>query len=513
MSSIIAKIAQESSMRGRWHEISAAIWNAERLKVMMWLAVAIGVTGRICTFSGEPLWFDETFTGVIATQSNFASFFEWISYEIGGPVYYSLLWFWQSLAGDSNNALRFPSLIFSLLSLVIAVRATELSDRTRLVYVALTALTASSYLQANEARSYALLALLCGLQLLAFIRLLRRPTTPNAIVWVSISTTAILTHYHAGFISLIQGLIYLGYCKRTALKTWPAILCLTPAIVWLEIQYNCLSSYAAPGNNWYSLLNIEQVPLIVPIALGFGWLAYLISAIAIYFGIGWFARRSTKAPLEKDYAPVLAALSGVLAVLAITALAMILPSFSPRYLFPSGPAVLLGAALALAHLGQVSTKALLYALMVLAAFSASFWVQLMTLTGDRNPLAFERASAWIMANGDPQRVVYYWDNPTGDFSSVNHLRDVGGFFFAREGHYPQIVIPRGLSAETDPNKHLGELAGSDGRTAIMWLADKGVPGTHAILHDERLSHNPAWRCHKFGSSHLFVLACLPVAKD
>lgn len=488
------------------------------LVIVAMLAFVVGIVGRLATFAGQPLWFDETFTGVIATQPDLPHFYRWVVMELGGPVYYGLVWLWQSVAGASNASLRFPSLLFSVATLFIAARNRVLDQSVRMVLVALLSLAMTGYLQSAEARSYALLTLVALVQALAFLALLREPVLRKAAIWVGLSCLAILIHYHAAVVSLMQGLLYLGYRRRRALETWPALFALLPAIVWGDLQFAFLSAYAAPGSNWYVVLPASALWLLLPATIPFGILAYVLCILSLWPLARNLLARLRQGPAragvpsgavgpDRDAAPGLTALSGVLAALLIVLVGMIVPSFTVRYLVPATPAILLGMALGLAALHRVRPLIVEAALLLLTVFSAVFWMRLMHYNGTLKPLNFEPASAWVMANGDPRRVVFFWDNPTGDISGEDHLAEVGNFFFTREGRPMQIAIPRGMGRDADPNGPLRQLAGPGG--AVIWLVDKNVPGTRAVRHPETFTSDPAWHCRKFGKDRLHVLACLP----
>jgi len=59
-----------------------------------------------------PLWLDENFSAAIATQPTFNGLLEWCLSELSGPLYYSVLWSWEKVAGNENIALRIPSMLF-----------------------------------------------------------------------------------------------------------------------------------------------------------------------------------------------------------------------------------------------------------------------------------------------------------------------------------------------------------------------------------------------------------------
>src|SRR5580658_2244629 len=84
------------------------------LLFLLLASIAVGIAHRLLVGWMTPLWLDETFTGVIATQPDSASLMEWCLVELSGPVYYVTIWLWEKIAGPGDIALRAPSLVFSI---------------------------------------------------------------------------------------------------------------------------------------------------------------------------------------------------------------------------------------------------------------------------------------------------------------------------------------------------------------------------------------------------------------
>lgn len=494
------------------HGARLLAWLASLSMLEKWalVAIAAGSIARLAVFQDRPLWFDETFTAVIATQTSYGKLLSWMLMELGGPVYYLTAWCWEAVAGESNTALRLPSLVFSFAAVAVAA-TTRTLDRTQgLVFAAMLALLPSAYYDTANARSYSMLVLLAVVQLLAFIRLLRDPKLANACMWTGLSTLAILTHYHFAVLCLVQGLIYLGVHRMAAVRTWPSMLLVVPAFAWGAAQYDFLSTYARPGNNWYTRLEVVQLLLVPPMLLPFGKLAYPL-ALGAAIGAGARIARALGAARQRLTAEQWAALAGVGATALLLAVGMIVPSFTGRYVIPYMPAVSLGVALWLVRMARNLPRIAGYALLMLCVNSMAAAYHLAVSTDNRwNNFNFQVASDWIMDSGAaPQRVVFFWDNPTGDISIPKYMKEVGGYFFRRAGQHPDIVIPRGVGPDTDPNQMLPRLAGADGKGAFIWLADKAVRGTRAIRYPESFSGDPSWRCHRYGTDAMVMLACVP----
>ena len=95
---------------GSMHPKFEAYWRA----LLIGGALLIGISGRILYGNGAPFWFDETFSGVIASQPTFGRLLDWCLNELTGPAYYMPLWLWAKVAGTGDAALRLPSLLLSI---------------------------------------------------------------------------------------------------------------------------------------------------------------------------------------------------------------------------------------------------------------------------------------------------------------------------------------------------------------------------------------------------------------
>ena len=102
--------------------------------------ITAAVLARIVAGLGTPLWFDETFSAVIASQPTAAAMVDWCRSEIGGPVYYMLLWLWAQLFGTSAVALRSLSFAASVAAPALIAWRGHPDRATRWTWAALLAL-------------------------------------------------------------------------------------------------------------------------------------------------------------------------------------------------------------------------------------------------------------------------------------------------------------------------------------------------------------------------------------
>jgi mannosyltransferase len=163
--------------------------------------VVFGALVRFGTLSTQSLWADEGFTAQIAGHSLSSAVSQVPHTESTPPLYYALAWVWAHVFGSSAFALRsLPALLGTLtVAAVFWAGVPLLSRRAALGAAGLTAVSPIMVWDSQEARAYALLALLCVLALGFFVRALRRERRAWLLGWAACSAAALATHYFAVF--------------------------------------------------------------------------------------------------------------------------------------------------------------------------------------------------------------------------------------------------------------------------------------------------------------------------
>ena len=176
------------SQRTRWE----LIWGAPFAVVLIGYALRIW---RLSAFSLNPDEFDSI---LFATMPIGQLFNALATYEPHPPFYYVFLHVWLIIAGQTELAVRFPSVAFG----TIAIAGAYSSGRAiggRSAGVAAAAILAASQfsiLHAQDARMYAALQAWIALYLAGLVRYLQGPTRLNACVVVAAGLLAAYTHYH-----------------------------------------------------------------------------------------------------------------------------------------------------------------------------------------------------------------------------------------------------------------------------------------------------------------------------
>ncbi len=491
--------------------VSTSLFSGDVPRTVIITAFLLFIANILASGLLTPLWLDEGFSATIATQPSIARLIDWCLNELSGPLYYSLLWAWEKVAGDSNPALRVPSLVFLMAAPALLLwRGHE--DRTiRNLWALSIALWQPGFGVATEARPYSLMLFLGCVQAVCFLRLMRAPSTTHAAIWAGASSLAVLTHYHAAVISGIQGISYLVIWRRTALRTWPAVFVLLPMTTWIFWHLRIVLDYAGSGNSWYQLLNWSEA-LFVPLFL-VGSVVALITLgfmLPIWAYVRFGRYRSTEYAFHRRTPELVLICTGLLSAAFVVALGFLRPSFSMRYLLPYIGAVSLFIPVILRDVKRLVPAAPMAIILLLIGSALPPLVGRLSnpLDDHRYGFNFEQSSNWIMRNSNTRTLVYLWDNPTARMGKVEKLADVGGFFFRRQGRSVDVLIPR-YAMNADPAPAVMALARQRPDTAIIWAYDTGVPNTSALLHPPRLSQDKRWKCQNFGRGSVTVLTCIP----
>jgi hypothetical protein len=481
------------------------------LPMLCWVSLAVGLACRLFAGINAPLWFDETFSAAIAGQESWHGAVRWMMTELSGPTYYTMLFGWERMAGDSNVALRLPSLILSIATPLLVLWRGHPDARVRMMWAAITALSVIGFDSATQARPYAMLFLLASAQAIAFLRMIDNPRTGTALLWTSLSALMILTHYHGAVISGLEGIAFLALCRMRAVRAWPALLPLIPMAAWMAVHIPFMLSYAKTDTVWYGTLTLKSLWMIPSLLTGLAWPGViLLAAMLMSFGYDLMMAVRRRADWPYSTGETALVICGIASLTIVVGAGFILPSFTVRYLLPYVPALLAGVAL---WTRRMAGPVPMIAAPLLCAMIGSAVAQLAGYIRDpqsdfRYVFNFEQPSHWFAAQG-VDRLVVLWDSPTASLSDPDgHIASIGGYFLRREGLKPDVVAlpwPR----EGDPNRLLIEMAGTKPHTAILWAYDASVPGTRGHSYPWRIPQiDPHWQCRNFGRATITVLGCI-----
>lgn len=181
---------------------------SRRIPLALALVCVVGAVLRFATLDGQSLWYDETVTGQLMRTDFHAMFSALGDSESTPPLYYVLAWLWTQVAGTGEVGLRSLSALLgtATIPVVWGIARRLGGDRAALIAAALATTNPLLIWFSQEARAYALLALLGALSALLWLRALESPRAGRLLAWGVVAALALATHYYAVFLLVPEGL-------------------------------------------------------------------------------------------------------------------------------------------------------------------------------------------------------------------------------------------------------------------------------------------------------------------
>ncbi|HVY96285.1 MAG TPA: glycosyltransferase family 39 protein [Solirubrobacterales bacterium] len=201
------------SLREAARARSQAFW------IVAGLTLLAGVL-RFATLGVQSYHHDEVVTATRILGGSFGHAMDAVNYsESAPPLYYALAWVWTQLWGTGEWGLRSLSALAGVATVPAAyLVARELRGRRAgLVAAALVAVNPMLLWYSQEARAYALFALLCTVSLLYCLRALRNGRRRDFVAWGIVSGLTLATHYFAVFPLAAEALWLLRRRRRECL--------------------------------------------------------------------------------------------------------------------------------------------------------------------------------------------------------------------------------------------------------------------------------------------------------
>lgn len=287
------------------------------LLALLWLGFAL----RLYRLGAQSLWYDETVSAFLSKQT-VPELIVHTARDIHPPVYYLLLHYWTNLAGHSEFALAFLSLLLGVVLIPLTYRlARYLINRPVAIWTAML-ITISPYhlWYAQEVRMYTLAAALGVLSAYFGWRSLAAMTDPSqaaglgaAFLWAGYLLAAavgLYTLYYFAFLLIILNLLFLVYTLGPQLKrrALAALLIVNGLLViaylpWLPIAWRQATNPPVPP--WRNFSGLDFGPMLLEswTALSLGqsvtpatvWPVLLLSLALT--GAGWlYLRRQPVLP-------------------------------------------------------------------------------------------------------------------------------------------------------------------------------------------------------------------------
>ena len=251
----------------------------KKIVILLSLVMLLGAGLRLFKLGSNNLWFDEAASVVMKNKiSEFPAYRQ-------PPLYYLLLLFWSNCFGESEFTLRFLSLIFSVLSILMIYKLGELSfdKKTGLISAFILSVSPIHIWYAQEVREYSLLCFLVMASVYFFIRTLKENKRCFWVGFILTATLSLFTNYFAFLIILASGLFFLYKEYRISAKKW-LISCLAILLLfgpWFNIFIKHL--VFTKGVFWIPRPDLKSILLTFEnFALGYNAtaLSYLLGSIA-----------------------------------------------------------------------------------------------------------------------------------------------------------------------------------------------------------------------------------------
>lgn len=474
------------------------------------------------------LWYDEAYCWWVASQMPLGEMFRLSAREVIPPLYYLLLRLWIPLAGATEFALRWPSVLLGVFTVAGAARLAWRLTGSRIGALAagLFFAVGTPFLWASrEVRMYGpLLAwtLLADAALLGIFAASPAHQQRWAWLWAGATLAALYTQTTAGFWLIGQALIALLYGIRykqpaTRLSFLRALLppALTVAVLYLPWVWIATKMAPQAQTYWHGLmpplfllrLSLGGLTIMehIPAADAEGAAAVILLAAALALALG-------RPSLTAGMYPFLYVLPLGLIALAFRQI----PKWGARHATLFAPAVYLAFAIGWGTVRRWRPLGLRFALAILLAFGTGLagWL---ILQADRNLLtdpAFARedwraAARYIQEHRRPGEVVivetgsvfpawlYYAgdaglmpmpNDPLLDVTHVLTYTEVARELNAALADAPGVWLVTWLDHVTDPTRLVATLLEDVGREEAV-PGFRGLSVRHFVL--ERSPHFPS----------------------
>ena len=174
---------------------------------LLLLIILLAFALRLYQLDKESLWMDEAFSVHHAQEKDLLSLLTFVSTtEAAPPGHYLLLHYWIALFGSSEFSLRFPSVLFGVLSLALLFKIVKMVFSTKIALLSVFFMSVSmiEILYSQEARLYSLFTFLSLLSAFFFLKLFlaerqKEKTVRHYLSYFLSMALALYTNYLAFF--------------------------------------------------------------------------------------------------------------------------------------------------------------------------------------------------------------------------------------------------------------------------------------------------------------------------
>jgi uncharacterized membrane protein len=339
--------------------------------------VVLGAYLRFFHIGQKSYWWDEIATVQIC-KSPLAQFWPWLwRFEANMSFYYLLVRLWIRHS-DSEAWMRGFSAIIAVVSIpIIYMVGVRLAGKSVGLFAALLlCINAAHVAYAQEARSYALLILLCLFSLFFFLRMPDYGRV-NAAAYILVSTLAVYSHFFAVFFLFAQwvSLGWLGEDRQRLRKSLlpvslTAVLA-TPAVLYMLLRRSGQLAFVSP-TQFKDLARLLY--FLVADAGRFHKAIALLYLLCAGTAVYNLLRRWRRQPTARDWGTIVMISCTVLPILITFVLSFWIPMFAPRYLLICLPSLVLLAAEGIAEFRSTCWQvAVCILLIALSSFSLRWY--------------------------------------------------------------------------------------------------------------------------------------------
>ena len=180
--------------------------------LLLAIILFIGLFLRIYDLDGESMWFDEGNSVHLARLSPLEIILEPGSH-VHPPLYFITLHYWINLFGEVQFSMRFLSVIFGFLALVLMYRlGAFIFDRTTgILSTLILALSTFHIHHSQEVRMYTIVTFFILLSMYFFLKLLKEKKYINSFGYILSTAVLLYTHYSSFLIILIQTIYLISF--------------------------------------------------------------------------------------------------------------------------------------------------------------------------------------------------------------------------------------------------------------------------------------------------------------
>ncbi|TIM30746.1 MAG: hypothetical protein E5Y63_09765 [Mesorhizobium sp.] len=451
-------------------------------------AIAMGAMLRWLVNSDEAFWYDEVWTATIALQ-DWRGALEILGIDVNAPLYYLTVWGWGQLFGVSNVAIRAPGMIATAAAPLMAwmLLRGRMPLHQRALFTIIIALWIPSLYYAEEARSYAFTVLGSVLQTVFFFRALRGKDETWDITWWALSGLFLgLNHYTTLVMSAVQGVsLLLLFWRTRPLAIAFAGFAYTPVAAVFLSHYEAILHITTSQNFWLKPLSLFDLGRALKFLAGEIYVALLLVCIigaallidaknaanegtlrryrVTNVALLWIARLRNSIRSSPLFLTALVSFLGLCLFLGI---AVLRPTFMPRFLFPFAPGLFLGLIWFIDAMPSTRLCAR-YATVAVFFAGALIWGVQSSTEIDKH-LTWEHESA-ILKDAGVSEVLFFLDQgfPT-PYPEFLHPK-VFGFYFSRaEADVSVREFVPDYQGYSDPRPHLISFLSEKPGRGLIW---------------------------------------------